>query len=175
MQLTSEQSSALKAAVEEGLPLTPRPYKTLATALGATEEAVIATLQNWLNSGLIKRLGIVVQHRKLGYVANAMVVWDIPSETVDQIAAKIAAENCVTLCYRRPRRLPDWPYNLFSMIHGKDRGRVLSQLENIVDKHSLHNIPRNVLFSTKQFKQRGAHFTAVPPVAGSASQPQWMP
>lgn len=173
MQLTNEQASALKAAVEEGLPLTPRPYLTLATALGTSEQAVITTLQGWLDNGLIKRLGIVVQHRKLGYVANAMVVWDIPDQDVDEIAERIAAESCVTLCYRRPRRLPEWPYNLFSMIHGKNRNRVLEQLAAIVDNHGLQTIPKSVLFSTRQFKQRGGHYT--PGAAnGSERQAQWI-
>lgn len=173
MQLTQEQATALKSAVETGLPLTPRPYLTLANALGTSEQAIITTLQSWLNTGLIKRLGIVVQHRKLGYTANAMVVWDIPDSVVDQVASQIAAENCVTLCYRRPRRLPEWPYNLFSMIHGKDRQRVLKQLEKIVHDHGLEDTPKSVLFSTRQFKQRGGQYTSAPPTQAERAA-QWI-
>lgn len=174
MQLTESQQVSLKAAIEDGLPLTARPYLTLAKALGTEEEAVLTTVEHWLSSGLIKRLGIVVQHRKLGYVANAMVVWDIPDAEVDNTAKMIAAEPFVTLCYKRPRRMPEWPYNLFSMIHGKSRARVMAQLETLVDQHQLQAIPRNVLFSTQQFKQRGAHYTSPHQLSQGAHRSTWI-
>jgi len=66
----------------------------------------------------------------------------------------------VTLCYRRPRRLPDWPYNLFTMIHGRDRDEVLANIDRLVRECGLEDIPRDVLFSRRRFKQRGAIYHA---------------
>ena len=111
-----------------------------------------------LRAGAIKRFGVVVRHHELGYRANAMCVWDIPDDKVDSIGQNIARKPPVTLCYRRPRRLPDWPYNLFCMIHGKERSVVITQIEKIVEELKLHHLPRSVLFSGRRFKQRGAYY-----------------
>lgn len=101
-------------------------------------------------------MGVVVRHHELGYRANAMLVFDVPDDRVSQLGRCIGRFEFVTLCYRRPRRLPDWPYNLFCMIHGKDRATVLSRIDMLKDKCQLHDLPCDVLFSNRQFKQRGA-------------------
>jgi DNA-binding Lrp family transcriptional regulator len=108
--------------------------------------------------GVIRRFGLVLSHRDLGYNANAMVVWDIPDAAVGEIGEKLAALDYVTLCYRRPRRLPDWPYNLFCMIHGRDRATVEALAEEAAATAGAADCPRSVLFSTRQFKQRGARY-----------------
>lgn len=157
--LTSAQHAALFGAIEQGLPLVSQPYLSIANDLGLTEEQVINTIEAWQEQGLIKRFGLVVRHRKLGYHANAMVVWDVPSEQVDEVAAQLSKESVVTLCYQRPRVLPHWTYNLFCMIHGKDRDQVLAQLEDICQRNNLSHLNKSPLFSTKAYKQRGASYT----------------
>ena len=122
----------LRQAIQDGLPLTRQPYKTLAIALGIKEQQVLDTIQYWTESDLIKRLGLVVKHHSLGYRANAMVVWDVPDDDVDRVGELLSQCDVVTLCYQRPRRLPHWRYNLFSMIHGKDRSMVLEQLGDLI-------------------------------------------
>jgi DNA-binding Lrp family transcriptional regulator len=104
--------------------------------------------------GDMKRFGVVVRHRKLGYRANGMVVWDIPDARVTEIGHCIGQYSFVTLCYQRPRRLPEWPYNLFSMIHGQDRDAVIEQVEFIVRQCGLRDINHEILFSNRCFKQR---------------------
>jgi DNA-binding Lrp family transcriptional regulator len=84
---------------------------------------VLGRIGRWLEEGAIKRFGVVVRHHELGFRANAMLVHDIPDERVSDIGRALAEEPAVTLCYRRPRRLPDWPYNLFCMIHGRERAK----------------------------------------------------
>ena len=126
--------------------------------MGLSEQAVITRLEQLKNDGTIKRLGVVVRHRELGFKANAMVVWDIPDHLVVDIAQRIASFDCVTLCYQRPRRLPEWSYNLFSMIHGKDRDSVLQRLSDLVNELELQDIKYEPLFSTHCFKQRGARY-----------------
>ena len=161
----TEADRELIAAIQGGLPLVAHPYAVIGEQLGLSEAAVIERLETLQSSGLIKRMGVVVRHRALGYRANAMVVWDIPDDQVERIGALLADEVCVTLCYQRPRRLPAWPYNLFCMIHGRERDNVLRRLEQIISVHRLEEIPHKVLFSGRSFKQRGAHYveTACPP------------
>jgi len=150
----------LRQHLEEGLPLTPRPYLELAQRSGLTEQQVLGAVEHWQQQGLIKRNGLVVKHRTLGYTANAMVVWDVPDESVSQLGKTLAAVPFVTLCYQRPRRLPDWPYNLFCMIHGVNRERVLGQLEQMIGTYNLSDIRHSVLFSNKAYLQRGGRYVS---------------
>jgi DNA-binding Lrp family transcriptional regulator len=144
--------------ISQGLPLTGRPYAAIAEQLGCSETQVLEVLQRLIQRGDIKRFGVVVRHRKLGYRANGMVVWNIPDERVRELGSCIGQYDFVTLCYQRPRRLPDWPYNLFSMVHGHDRAEVIKQVDMIVQQCGLQHIEYNILFSGRCFKQRGAHY-----------------
>jgi DNA-binding Lrp family transcriptional regulator len=150
----------LRQQLEQGLPLTPRPYQTLAEQTGLTERQVMEAIEQWQEQGLIKRLGLVVKHRTLGYNANAMVVWNVPDEYVAELGARMAKVPFITLCYQRPRQLPDWPYNLFCMIHGVSRDRVQAQLKRLIADFELTDIPHSVLFSTKAYRQRGGRYVS---------------
>jgi len=161
--LPNDADLALVRAVEGGLPLVARPYAAVAKQLGMSEGEVIDRLGRLLQQGLIKRLGVVVRHHELGYRANAMVVWDVPDEQVTDLGHCIGGFPFVTLCYRRPRHLPQWPYNLFTMIHGRNRDEVLEKIEHLVSRCELQDIPRNVLFSGRRFKQRGARYSRSTP------------
>lgn len=158
----SDADRALIAAVQDGLPLVAHPYAVIAGRLGLEEVEVINRLENLQQQGLIKRMGVVVRHRALGYRANAMVVWDVPDDMVEMTGSQLAGESCVTLCYQRPRRLPQWPYNLFCMIHGRSRDSVYRCLELIVTRHGLEHLQHEVLFSTRAFKQCGARYGKAP-------------
>lgn len=148
----------LIAAIQDGLPLVARPYLAIAQRIGCSEAEVIDRLRGMLASGIIKRLGVVVRHHELGYRANAMVVWDVPDDRVEAIGLQLGEQDCVTLCYQRPRRLPDWPYNLFCMVHGQDRGEVLDCIERMSTALGIGTIPHEVLFSGRRFRQRGAYY-----------------
>ncbi|MDO6443043.1 MULTISPECIES: AsnC family protein [unclassified Marinobacter] len=150
----------LRKQLEQGLPLTPRPFQTLAERTGLSEQEVMDAITQWQSDGLIKRFGLVVKHRTLGYNANAMVVWNIPDEQVQALGKAMAAVPFITLCYQRPRRLPDWPYNLFCMIHGTNRERVLAQLACLIDDQNLQHIQHAVLFSNKAYRQRGGRYVS---------------
>ncbi len=156
----------LLAALEDGLPLVSRPYAVLAERVGLAEAVVIERLEALLHAGVIKRLGLVVRHHEIGYRANAMTVWDVPDASVDWVGRALAASPDVTLCYRRPRRLPAWRYNLFAMVHGREREAVLGRIAALRAAHGLDGVPHAVLFSTKRFKQRGARYFAAAEVDG---------
>ena len=156
----------LLTALEPGLAITARPYEALAACAGISEAEVVSRLRALQEDGTISRFGVVVRHRALGYRANAMVVWDIPDEGLQEAGRSLAALPFVTLCYRRPRRPPYWPYNLFCMIHGRDRGEVLEQIERAAEACRLSGFSRDVLFSRRGFKQRGARYGAGDPLPG---------
>ena len=141
--------------LQSGLAICANPYLAIAKKIGCQQEEVIEGIKQLKQQDFIKRFGVVVKHRKLGYQSNAMVVWNIADDEVDKYGKLFSQEDCVTLCYQRPRQLPHWPYNLFTMIHGKKRADVLQQIQQLVDKHQI-KAPFEVLFSTKCFKQRGA-------------------
>ena len=154
----AEADLVLIGAIQGGLPLVSRPYAALAEQLGLSEAEVIGRVQALQDNGVIKRMGLVVRHHELGYGANAMVVWDVPETEVSELGRCLSKFEFVTLCYRRPRQGRDWPYNLFCMIHGRDRDEVLGKVRQLVQCCGLEDIPHNVLFSVRRFKQRGARY-----------------
>ena len=159
----------LLGALADGLPYCPRPYEEVGRWLGLSEGQVLSRLRRLVSGGVIKRFGVIVRHRSLGYTANAMVVWDVPDQLLTGLAHKAIQFDCVTLCYERPRHLPDWPYNLFCMIHGKDRKTVLRQLEEMNAETGLQYWPHEILFSGKCFKQKGARYHAGPELKQGAA------
>lgn len=144
----------LAALVEEGLALEPFPYARWAALLGWCEEAVFAQLRQWLDEGVLKRFGIVVRHHELGYVANAMAVWDVPDAAVDAVGEALAHQPGVTLVYQR-QRAATWPYNLYAMVHGRDREAVRRVLEAAACASGAMRYRGEVLFSVRRFKQTG--------------------
>lgn len=153
-----EAERRLISVLQEGLPLFSRPFALIAERVGSSESDVIEQINRWLEEGAIKRFGIVVRHRELGYTANAMVVHAIAEERVGDIGRALAEEPAVTLCYRRPHRLPEWPYNLFCMIHGRERGEVEETIADLRHRHGLADCAHDVLFSLTRFKQNGARY-----------------
>lgn len=147
----------LIAALQPGLELVSRPFARLGERAGMSEDEVLERIAGWLDEGLIKRFGVVVRHHELGYRANAMVVFDLPDAEVDRIGLQLAAEPGVTLCYRRTRSLPDWPYNLYCMVHGRSREEAQPVIERLI---RLAGVPGQALFSTRRFKQCGARYFA---------------
>ena len=144
--------------LSKGLPISEHPYADLAAKLAIEEASLLEFVQRSIDNGLLRRMGMVINHHKIGYQANAMVVWDVPDEEVDQIGELLGRQEKVTLSYRRPRVLPDWPYNLFTMVHGKHRPQVLTEIQKIIQQNNLQDYPKDILFSYKKFKQTGARF-----------------
>lgn len=155
---------SLVHALAEGLAAEPRPFATLARRAGVTEDWVLGRIAGWLSRGAISRFGFVVRHRALGYGANAMCVWDVPDAAADAAGGALAREPGVTLAYRRARA-DGWPYNLYAMIHGRERAAVESRRDAIAAATGLDRHPHAVLFSTRAYRQRGARYGAPAPDA----------
>ena len=149
----------LAALVEEGLPLVEQPFDRWATAIGTTPQAVLDRLQSWLDSGTLKRFVVIVRHHELGYAANAMTVFDVPDAEVDVCGEALAKVPGVTLAYRR-RRAEGWPYNLYCMVHGRDREAVAAVIASARRRERLGACGHAVLFSCRRFKQTGGRYFA---------------
>ncbi len=148
------------AASQAGLPLTERPYEYLASQIGGDGDDVMQRFKKMLDVGIVRRIGAIPNHYRLGLRGNGMTVWDIPDEMVAEIGEKIAAMDFVSHCYQRPRHLPEWPYNIFAMVHGADRSQVrhrLAELEQLLKPDSFSH---DVLFSTAVLKKSGLRIAA---------------
>ncbi len=153
----NQQRNILKR-LSRGLPICDEPYKKLADESGVTEDELLEFIRELVDSNVISRFGMVVNHELVGYDANAIVVWDVPDDEVDQIGALLGLQEKISLCYKRPRQMPNWPYNLFTMIHGKNKNEVISELNKIVSENDIANYACDVLISTKTFKHSGSRF-----------------
>jgi len=120
-------------ATQTGLPLTPRPYHDIAQQLGLAPQDVMARLRRMLQTGVIRRIGLVPNHYALGYRANGMSVWNVPDAYVQDLGCRIGTLDFVSHCYHRPRHLPEWPYNLFAMVHGRSRDEVHAKVTIIAE------------------------------------------
>lgn len=146
---------ALIRATQSGLPLVPRPYEAVGAVLGLSGDEVRERLARMLESGLVRRIGAVPNHYRLGFTANGMSVWDVEDSRVDALGARVGALPCVSHCYRRPRHLPDWPYNLFAMLHGGDRADVEAQAQEIAALLGEACRSHDILYSTAILKKTG--------------------
>ena len=140
---------------QAGLPLVPHPYHQLADQLGVSAETVMAAFRAMQARGVVRRIAAVPNHYRLGFRGNGMSVWDIPDEQVRAAGREIGALDCVSHCYIRPRALPDWPYNLFAMVHGRDRDAVHDQVAKIAAMLGGRMRGYDVLFSTEVLKKTG--------------------
>ena len=146
---------ALIAATQGGLPLVARPYEAVGAMLGASGEQVRARLTQMLEHGLIRRIGAVPNHYRLGYTANGMSVWDVADEQIAELGPRVADLPGVSHCYRRPRHLPGWPYNLFAMVRGTSREAVAQQAQEIVQLLGPACRSHDILYSTAILKKTG--------------------
>ena len=151
--LTDEEREVL-AAIQDGLPLEPEPYRVVADRIGMSEERVLAVVQSLLDQRKIKRIGAVPNHYALGITANGMSVWDVPDDRAAEIGRMLGDREEVTHCYRRPRQ-PGWPYNLFGMVHARSRDEVVAAVDRIAREMDIAQYPHDVLFSTRLLKKRG--------------------
>lgn len=149
----------LITATQGGLPLVARPYEAVGAMLGVPGELVRERLAAMLESGLIRRIGAVPNHYRLGYTANGMSVWDVADEQVDALGEQVGALTFVSHCYRRPRHAPAWPYNLFAMLHGRTREEVEAQATQIAALLGPACRGHEILYSTAILKKTGLRLT----------------
>lgn len=145
----------LIAATQAGLPLARRPYHTVGEAVGLSGEEAMIRVRRMLAEGIIRRIGAVANHYRLGYVANGMSVWDVADDAVAAAGEEVGALAFVSHCYQRPRHLPLWPYNLFAMVHGRSRDEVASKVNEIAGILGARAHRHEVLYSSRILKKTG--------------------
>ena len=155
MKAIDDTDRRLIEATQSGLPLVSRPWEALAEELGLEAGEVLQRMRALQTRGVIRRIAAVPNHYALGYRANAMTVWDIPDESVEELGRKVAALDFVSHCYQRPRRLPQWRYNLFVMVHGRDRQETEAQIHRL--KQEIGEAARafEILYSSRILKKTG--------------------
>lgn len=158
------------AATQSGLPLVPRPYHAVAEQLGLDPAEVMQRFRRLLAVGVVRRIAAVPNHYALGYKANGMSVWNVPDERMREIGKKIGALDFVSHCYHRPRILPEWPYNLFAMVHGRDRAAVEGQVGAIAALLGSDDCGHAVLYSTRILKKTGLRLAPTPSLPRNAGE-----
>jgi DNA-binding Lrp family transcriptional regulator len=150
----------LISATQAGLPVEASPYKNIADSLGLTQDDVLQRLRNMLCSGVIRRIGAVPNHYRLGLTANGMTVWDVPDNKIEQLGKLIGQLDFVSHCYQRPRHLPVWPYNLFAMVHGHSDDEVKDKVKKIEALLAKNCSSYETLFSSAILKKTGLRLAA---------------
>ena len=142
-------------ATQAGLPLVPDPYGAVAAEVGCSRGEVMERMRRMLSNGVIRRIGAVPNHYTLGFRGNGMSVWDVADDRVEHYGRRIGELEFVSHAYRRPRHLPEWPYNLFAMVHGRDRTEVMEKVARIAAMLGDDDRGHEVLFSTRILKKTG--------------------
>lgn len=155
---TADLDHQIVLATQAGLPLDPQPYHRIAEQLGVEASLVQDRMKQMLKDGRIRRIAAIPNHYKLGYVANGMSVWNVPDDRIDQLGEMLGAIDYISHCYRRPRKLPEWPYNLFAMVHGMNRDEVKIKVKKIARLLGDADLGHDILFSTHILKKTGMRF-----------------
>jgi len=143
--------------IQTGFPLSATPYRDIAAAIDADVGDVLSSIERLRGEGCIKRIGCVVNHITTGFDNNCMVVWDVPDDRLDELGERVGELPYVTLCYHRPRRpAQEWPYNLFTMIHGRDADAVDAKIDELSTAYL--PVDHDRLYSTATLKQTGARY-----------------
>lgn len=146
----TKQEKALIRQLQEDIPLISAPFQDIGKKVGLSQEQVLATIQAWKSEGVIRRFGAALKHHKAGVMANVMVVWKVPKDRTKEVGATMASFPGVSHCYERPV-LPEWPYNLFTMIHGRTADECRAITKEISKATGIQDY--QLLFSTKEYKK----------------------
>ena len=143
------------SATQAELPLTLHPYHDVASQIGLDVSDVISRMQKMTDSGIIRRTGVVPNHYKLGFKSNGMSVWNVPEDKIKELGEKVGSLDFVSHCYQRPRFLPEWPYNLFAMVHGTSHEEVDDKVNQISELLNDDDKGHQILFSSRILKKTG--------------------
>ena len=147
----TEKERAILRIAQKNLPESLSPYADIASMTGTTEEEVLRLLRSMVGDGSIRRFGASLKHQKAGYTHNAMVAWIVTEEEADAAGEAAAEHPLISHCYYRPSSAPDWPYELYTMIHGRDPDEYKKVIEELRRTTSLREFA--VLESLKELKK----------------------
>ena len=148
-RLTPLEIAALRE-LQEDIALEPTPYASMAERIGIEEGQILDMANAFIDDGLARRFAAVMHHRQAGFVANAMSVWQVPEDRIEEVGYEMAGFAAVSHCYQRPT-YPDWPYNLFGMLHARTKEECEVAAHAIEDQTGIRE--RRMLYSTKEYKK----------------------
>jgi len=143
------------ASIQTDIPITERPFLEMAEKIGVSEEKYLEILENLCAKGVIRRFGATIRHQKSGFNANAMVAWQVEEDRIDTVGQIMASFEAVSHCYRRDPK-GDWPYNLYTMVHAKDKASCLETVRKMAGK--AHITAYKPLFSRRELKKTSMEY-----------------
>ncbi|MBI5552899.1 MAG: Lrp/AsnC family transcriptional regulator [Desulfobacterales bacterium] len=153
-QLTELEKRVI-ATVQGDMPVVGRPYAHIASQLEISEEKLLAILNDLVERGIIRRFGATLRHQKSGFHSNAMVAWRVDEARIDAVGKIMASFRAVSHCYRRDPT-PQWPYNLYTMVHGKDEDGCRATADKMAEKAEVHDY--ELLFSRRELKKTSMQY-----------------
>ena len=146
----SQLDKEIVRTLQGDFPLVAEPYKELAAKVGISEQEFLERVQHLSSEKKIRRMGAVLRHREVGFSANALCVWEVPKDRLDEIATRMSQNPAVSHCYER-RPAEGWPFNLYTMLHAHSR----EECERIADALGNENglTHRRMLYSKKEWKK----------------------
>ncbi|MGI0097307.1 MAG: winged helix-turn-helix transcriptional regulator [Nitrosopumilaceae archaeon] len=146
----TEEDKEFIRELQKDLEIVDKPFSKVAQNLGMTEEQIFDKLRSYEEIGVMRRFAAILRHRDVGFVANGMIVWKVPEERITDVGRKLGAFPQVSHCYQRPV-YPDWPYNVFSMIHCKSEDEAQEMAKTIQKQINVDDY--KILFSAREFKK----------------------
>ena len=146
----TEEDKEFIRQLQKDIEIVDRPFLKASENLGITEEQIFEKLHEYENIGVMRRYAAILRHREAGFTANGMIVWKVPEKRISEVGEKLGAFPQVSHCYERPV-YPDWPYNVFSMIHCKsfdEAGQMAKDIQKQIDVNDY-----KILFSSREFKK----------------------
>ncbi len=152
--MISKLDKKIIGLISRDMPLTKEPFKDLAARIGIDERLLLKRIRLFKTNGLMRKFAAILNHKKIGFRYNAMVVWNVPQKFINKAGKIMASFDEVSHCYQREKR-DGWDYNLYSMVHGRTKTEVLSVVKKISDKLS-GSFDHRALFSFKEEKKTAA-------------------
>jgi DNA-binding Lrp family transcriptional regulator len=149
-RLLSPLEKRIIHSLQEDLPVVSRPFALVAARHGISEAELIGKIREFVSTGMIRRFGATLRHQHSGFEANAMVVWQVEEERIEEVGGILASFREVTHCYQR-RTAPDWPYRLFTMIHGRSRDECRRLARRMAETTGVESY--RLLFTTEELKK----------------------
>ena len=153
--MLEEKDRKIVRALADGIPFVPKPYAVLAEKAEMEEEEFLSRLKKLKTQGILRRVGAVLQHRRAGFEANALCIWMVSENRLDEVGAAVSREPSVSHCYSR-EPVPDWPYNFYVMVHAQNR----EMCEEIADRIATENGlgARKTFYSVREWKKAAMRY-----------------
>lgn len=150
-----ELDKAIIHCIQSEIPIIQEPFRFIANRLNMNETELLKRLESMLEKGIIRRIGAVLNHRNVGFQANAMVVWSIPEDKVEACGSKMVLQREISHCYQRSRH-SDWPYNVYTMIHARTKEECEAIIQKAADIIGVYDY--EVLYSTQELKKKSFRY-----------------